>query len=369
MKLVKFGELFHFLPKSKIKAGEGLEVGKYPLFTSSKKLTKFLDVYTYDLEALIFGTGGQASVHYYRGKFATSTDCFVVNAKIDDLNLKYVYLYLKSHIKILEEGFKGAGLKHISKKYISNIKIPLPETFDDQIKIANLLTQAEELISKREESIKLLDELLKSTFLDMFLSNIEEKSLKSLGKYIKYMTSGARGWAKYYSEHGALFLRINNVKDAKLVLNDITRVNPPDGVEGSRTEVKEGDLLFSITADLGRTAVIPKSFEKAYINQHLALLRLDTDKLNPVYAAHFYFSNYGQHLLKKFNKGGVKAGLNFSDIKKMKIFIPPKPLQDKFSAIVQQVEATKAYYQKSLDELNNLFGSLSQRAFRGELDY
>ncbi|MCK5535871.1 MAG: hypothetical protein KAI79_03540 [Bacteroidales bacterium] len=53
------------------------------------------------------------------------------------------------------------------------------------------------------------------------------------------------------------------------------------------------------------------------------------------------------------------------DIRKYKIFLPPKPLQDKFATIVQQVEGAKTYYEESLDELNELFGSLSQRAFRG----
>ena len=70
---------------------------------------------------------------------------------------------------------------------------------------------------------------------------------------------------------------------------------------------------------------------------------------------------------KKKNKGATVGRVNVKDIKNFKVFLPPKPLQDKFATIVGQVEQTKQEYQKSLDELKNLFGSLSQRAFRGEL--
>ena len=362
----RFDKLLKFLPKSKIKAGDGLDNGKYPFFTSSTTLSKFIDTFNYEDESLIFGSGGNASIHYCNQKFATSTDCFVVNQDSEDIDVKYVYYYLKSNIKILEDGFKGAGLKHISKKYISEIKIPLL-ALQDQQKIAGLLSQIEELINKREESIKLLDELTKSTFLEMFLSS-PDKELFPLGNYIDFMTSGSRGWAQYYSETGAVFLRIQNVNNGKLLLDDIIRVNLPNKTEGTRTRVQESDLLMSITADLGRTAVIPKNFEEAYINQHLALLRLKLDLINPIYLSHYFCTDFAKLQVQKYNKGGAKAGLNFTDIKKINVLIPSKPLQDKFAEIVTQIEQTKTIYQNSLNGLNNLFCSIAQKAFKGELD-
>ena len=78
---VKLGEVFEFQRKSKIKAGEGLENGLYPFYTSSQDLSMYLDEYEHEGDALIFGTGGKASVHYNRGKFSVSTDCYVVKPK------------------------------------------------------------------------------------------------------------------------------------------------------------------------------------------------------------------------------------------------------------------------------------------------
>lgn len=367
IKFARFGELLKFLPKSKIKAGDGQENGKYPFFKSGNDQTKFIDTAIFEGESLIIGDGGSANINFYDKKFSASDHCYVIQKDSQDVDVQYVYYYLKSNLRILEAGFKGAGIKNISKKYISEIKIPLLPLLDQQ-KIAQQLSQIEELISKREESIKLLDDLIKSTFLDMFMKPDYLSNLRLLGNYIKYMTSGSRGWAQYYNDTGALFLRIQNVNNGKLVLDDVIRVQLPNKTEGTRTRVQENDLLMSITADLGRTAVIPNDFEEAYINQHLALLRLNSDLVNPMFLAHYFCTDFAKLQVQKYNKGGAKAGLNFTDIKKIHIIIPPKSLQDNFTDIVNQIERTKNIYQNSLNELKKLFGSIAQNAFKGELD-
>ena len=362
----RFDNLLKFLPKSKIKAGDGQNSGKYPFFKSGNDQSKFIDTAVFEGESLIIGDGGSANINFYDKKFSASNHCYVIQKDSQNIDVKYVYYYLKLNLQILEAGFKGAGLKNISKKYISEIKIPLL-SLQDQQKITGFLSQIEELIKKREESINLLEELTKSTFLEMFFSS-QDKKLFPLGNYINFMTSGSRGWAQYYSETGAIFLRIQNVNNGKLLLDDIIRVNLPNKTEGTRTRVQESDLLMSITADLGRTAVIPKNFEEAYINQHLALLRLKLDLINPIYLSHYFCTDFAKLQVQKYNKGGAKAGLNFIDIKKINILIPSKPLQDKFAEIVTQIEQTKTIYQNSLNGLNNLFCSIAQKAFKGELD-
>lgn len=179
IKFERFDKLFKFLPKSKIKAGEGLDEGKYKFFTSSNSQSKYLNEFIYDTESLIIGTGGKASAHYCDEKFATSTDCFVVEKQYSEIDVKYVYYFLKTNFQILENGFKGAALKHISKEYISNIKIPIL-SLDNQKKIAQYLSQIEDLIEKRKFSIELIDNLIEHTFLDIFDNPIVDK--KNFGK-------------------------------------------------------------------------------------------------------------------------------------------------------------------------------------------
>ena len=95
----KFKDIFAFAPKSKIKAGEGLEKGRFPFYTSSAIQNKWIDTEQHFDEALIFGTGGSANIHYESQPFSTSTDCFVTITTRKDVNTKYVYYFiLVTHI-------------------------------------------------------------------------------------------------------------------------------------------------------------------------------------------------------------------------------------------------------------------------------
>ena len=118
-------DIFEYLPKSKHKAGDGLTQGKYPFFTSSQNQILWFDEADYDREALIIGTGGKPSIHCAIN-FSTSTDNFIISPKDNKVVVKYVYFFLKKNISILERGFKGAGLKHLSKDYLNKIELFFP---------------------------------------------------------------------------------------------------------------------------------------------------------------------------------------------------------------------------------------------------
>ena len=81
--MYKFSDVFRFQEKSKIKAGDGRPEGKYPFYTSSVDLNKYVDQFLFDDESLVFGTGGNASIHFAHDKFAVSTDCLVAQAKTE----------------------------------------------------------------------------------------------------------------------------------------------------------------------------------------------------------------------------------------------------------------------------------------------
>jgi len=197
----KFGDLFEFLPKSGLKAEEGKDDGRYPFFTSSTLLSKWTDSASYNVEALIFGTGGGASVHHARGDFSTSNDCLVAKAKNPNSVIsRYCFHYLAANINLLETGFRGAGLKHISKDYIEAIEIPLPSLTEQQ-RIAEILDRADALRTKRRAAIAQLDTFTQAIFIDLFgdHDNILLKwPSKKLGDILDFITSGSRGWAKYY---------------------------------------------------------------------------------------------------------------------------------------------------------------------------
>ena len=261
----------------------------------------------------------------------------------------------------------GGSLLRARPVEVFKIQIPLPP-LDEQKRIAGILDAADALRAKRREAFGQLDTLLQSTFLDMFgdpVTNPKGWEVVRVGDEIGFLTSGSRGWAKYYAKDGETFIRIQNLKNGQLELDDIAFVNAPESAEAKRTMVEPGDVLLSITADLGRTAVVPGGIAKAHINQHLAILRFTS--LNPVFVSYQLASKGGQAQFNRLNREGVKAGLNFNDVKSIRLTNPPLNLQHRFAAIVESIEQQKASQRAYMAELDTLFASLQSRAFRGDL--
>ncbi len=378
IKYQKLDTLLKYLPKSKIKAGDGKDVGKYHFYTSSSKLKKFLDISNYENESIILGSGGLASLHYCNEAFSTSTDCFVLTTENDDFDLKYVYYYLKSNMRLLENGFKGVGLKHISKKYISNIKIPV-QALENQRKISTFLTQIERLIQKREESIKLLDELIESTYLDMFVFNEERESwnevnISDLAMQEKgSMRTGPFGSDLLHSEFSEFgdvaVLGIDNAVSNKFLWKEKRFITLKKYETLKRYTIYPNDIIITIMGTIGRTAVIPNDIPIAINTKHLAAITPNLEVVNPYFLAYSLRQDPDiKKQIKKKTKGALLDGLNLTIIKNLKIKLPKKNLQDKFADMVTQIEQSKITYQDSLKELNNLFNSTAQKAFKGELD-
>ena len=145
--------------------------------------------------------------------------------------------------------------------------------------------------------------------------------LKSLTENI---TSGSRDWAKYYSTTGAAFLRMGNLSKNSfdLRLEHIQRVTIPSKAEGTRTSLQSGDLLFSITGDVGMLGLIPDGFEKAYINQHTAMIRFLPEMRNK-YIPYLLLTDYAQKFYNA-NQHGIKNSFRLDSIGELLVSIPPE---------------------------------------------
>jgi type I restriction enzyme S subunit len=187
-----------------------------------------------------------------------------------------------------------------------------------------------------------------------------------------YVTSGSRGWAKYYASSGALFIRVGNVprNAIGLDLSDVQRVEPPDSAEGHRTKVMAGDLLITITADIGRVAVVPDELGNAYINQHVALARPRTG-LDPGYLAWFISSSRGQAQLRGLQRGATKLGLGLDDIRALQIPIPSISIQNEMASQLSAMADRAARLTGELERHSRraalLRRSILAAAFSGQL--
>ena len=285
-----------------------------------------------------------------------------------NLNFFKYFLQTKFFNVQLSRLITGSAQLNFGPSHIKKIDVLVPP-LAEQEKIAAILDAADLLRQKDQALIEHYTALGQALFLDMFgdpVTNPMGWEVQNLGQIISFMTSGSRGWAKYYSDNGDLFLRIQNVGKNQLMLDDVAYVLAPESAEAKRTVVQAKDILLSITADLGRTAVIPENLPKAYINQHLAIIRLQKS-FNSVYVSEFIVSEGGKRQFLKLDKGGVKAGLNFEDIKSLKILLPPLELQTQFDQRIAHIEAQKELAKQNLAQSQALFESLLHRAFTGEL--
>ncbi|SDI50862.1 restriction endonuclease subunit S [Desulfosporosinus hippei] len=293
---------------------------------------------------------------------------------IGKIHLEYLGLYLLTISNVFEKAGKGSTVKGIKLDFLKDIKIPLPP-LDDQIRIATVLTQAEKLIAKRKESIKALDELLKSTFLEMFsLDHLDDKnweleSLSSNTDIVSGVTKGKKYKTSIFRE--VPYMRVANVQDGHLNLSEIKTIEVTE-IELQRYKLRKGDLLLTEGGDpdkLGRGAVWNDEIDECIHQNHIFRVRVKNKSLNPVFLSALMASNYGKsYFLKAAKQTTGIASINSKQLKAFPLIKPPLTLQNQFGSIVEKVEVLKARYNKSLIELENLYGSLSQRAFKGELD-
>ena len=164
------------------------------------------------------------------------------------------------------------------------------------------------------------------------------------------ITSGSRGWAKYYSESGAIFVTMGNLSrgDYNLRMEKIRYVSPPQDIEGARTKLQEGDLLISITGDVGNLGLIPSNFGEAYINQHTCLLRFMSVCRNR------YFPEFMRTPLAKEQfdapQRGIKNSFRLGDVGGMIIPLPPLTEQHRIVAKVDQLMALCDKLEEKIDQ-------------------
>ena len=375
MEKVKFKDIFSFEKKSKIKAGDGFKLGegKYPFYTSSDTLSKTLNEFLFEKESLIFGTGGLASIHHSNDKFAVSTDCFVTQPKdLKYVYAKYVYFYLSGNMHLLENGFKGAGLKHISKGYIEDLEIPLP-SLKIQQKITAILDKADELRQYNKQLIEKYDALTQSLFLDMFgdpVKNEKGWKMKYLGDLCD-VGSSRRVFVDDLVEQGVPFYRGTEVGQMSLNDNIIpTLFITEQHYEKLKIETgvpKIGDLLMPSICPDGRIFEVTNNNPFYFKDGRVLWIKVNDKLINSVYLKKQLKAIFAIDYAK-IASGTTFAELKIFALKKINLHYPPIEVQNQFAERVQLIEHQKQQAQEAWAKSELLFQGLLQQAFKGELN-
>lgn len=317
---------------------------------------------------------GRACIFPLEGAYITAVDIAILRIKDISINPQYI-MYLinsstfRSQIKQYES---GTTRKRISRKNLEKIEFSLPN-----LEIQNrIVARIEELFSELDKAVDTLKTtkeqlaVYRQAVLKDAFSDFEKKD--SIRNLTMVVTSGSRGWAKYYSNSGALFVRIGNLTHSGIDIDfrDIQHITPPDNAEGVRTRLQPNDVLVSITADLGSIGFVSEKVEEAYINQHIALVRFQ----NPVqgrFMAWYLRSEYGQKDLLKNKRGGGKLGLGLDDIRDTPVpivnDITATEIVDKVEEQLSVCDSIEKTVDTALTQADAMRQSILKQAFEGKL--
>lgn len=300
----------------------------------------------------------------------TSTIRFKVQKQsLLDINFFRLFLGTKFFKSQLKRLITGSAQLNFGPSHLKQIKIPLP-ALEDQRGIAHLLSKMEGLIARRKQHLKQLDDLLKSVFLEMFGDPVrnekgwEKPILKEFGKILTGNTPPRKDPSNYSSQH-IEWVKTDNISSDAICISQATEYLSEIGVNKART-ITKGALMVACIAgsveSIGRAALTNRTVA---FNQQINAVQPKKD-VNPFYL--YVLFKISKAYIQSHASKGMKKILTKGDFEKITMIKPPIDIQNKFGAIVEKVEDIKSRYRKSLADLEQLYGALSQKAFKGELD-
>ena len=348
----------------------------YP-YIGANNIMGYIDEYLFDEKILCVAEDGgswgyqQTCANIYNEKVWVNNHAHVLTAK-DNLILEYLMYYL--NYADLTLYINGATRGKLTKSSLNGIKIPLPP-LDQQKKIAAILDAADAYRQKTKALIEKYDELTQSLFLDMFgdpITNPKEWEVNFLEQVTTKIGSGAtpRGGKQAYKKEGISLIRSMNVYDNRFKYKNLAFIDEDQAAKLKNVIVEKGDVLFNITgASICRSSVVPNDVLPARVNQHVSILRPIKSIITSKFLSRFLISENVKTKLLGVGSGGgaVMEAITKEQLQSIKVIIPPLELQNEFSKRVQAIEAQKSQAQTSLAQAEDLFNSLLQRAFKGEL--
>ena len=172
-----------------------------------------------------------------------------------------------------------------------------------------------------------------------------------------------RGGEAVYKTDGHPFVRSQNVGLGQLLLDDIAYIDEDTHQRQKNTELQLDDVLLNITgASIGRSAMATKEIVGGNVNQHVCIIRTQ-DNLISSFLCNFLLSSYGQKQIDSFQAGGNRQGLNFEQIKSIKITIPTVNEQCKIAQLLQLVEDRISTQNKIIEDLKKLKSAIIERHY------
>lgn len=341
--MVELSDVIEFEQKSKRKSGDGQEKGLYKFFVSSQNQNKFINEADYINENLILGTGGNASVHIAHN-FSTSADTFVLHSKNNQLNNLFLYHLLLNNKEVLENGFRGQGIKHLSKEYLLKIKIPLPPLeIQEQIVAeldgyAGIITGAKQIAQNWRPKIDIDPEWKK-------------EKLGEIATLVQGINTAVN--KLHYVEEGVKVLQANNIYQGTVNFDNLKFITEKEfSTINTRYKPTKDDVLYSnIGARFGYASTIDFDDRFTFSWNVMRMIVLDKSKLDKFYLKNILNSDLLRQIVLSQASTSTMPFISGKDLKAVEIPLPPLEIQEQ---IIEKIE-TERNLVKSSQELVDIY--------------
>ena len=294
-----------------------------------------------DGDVLISWSASLGVYVWQRGKALLNQHIFKVVFDKLPVNKEYFVFAVEHKLAEMESKTHGATMKHIVKKDFDGTTIPYPP-IEKQAEIADHLRRITSLIDKQTEQLLLLDQLVKSRFIELFgdpKQNPKGYPVKEFDEISVLITDGEHATPRR-TDKGIYLLSARNILNHALQLDDVDYIDEEEYTRIARRVVPQaGDVLISCSGSIGRCCVVPEELRFQMVRS-AALIRFD-DTIKPVFAEWLITSDELQRQISMSATQSSQANLFQGKIRKLRGYVPPMELQNQFAAFVEQTDKSK----------------------------
>ncbi len=366
---VKMGD-YVLIRTGKSDANASTEEGEYPFFTCAIEPLR-INEYVYECECVLVAGNGDLNVKYYNGKFDAYQRTYIIESKNKDILLvPYLYRFLEKYVETLRQQSIGGVIKYIKLANLKNAELLIPSK-EKQKECILKMEIIDYLILNTKRQLALLDELVKSRFVDRFgdpVVNDRNWQTLPLDEACRTIVDCPHSTPSYTSENtGYMCIRTSIVKKNKILWDEIEYIPEEEFVKRiQRKKPEKGDVVYTREgAILGIAAIIDRECNVA-LGQRSMLLSPNKNKCTSEFlCVAMNCDSFLDNALKGV-AGSASPHINVGDIKTFNMIMPPIELQNQFAAFVHQTDKSKLAVKKSLEKLETLKKALMQQYFGQE---
>ena len=346
--------------------------GNYPVVAGGKEAAYYHNEFNRQPPVITVSASGASAgyVNYWEVPIFAS-DCSTLEEK--DLNIKYVYYFLKSRQQELLDKQVGVAIPHVSPKDIYPLCIPYPTDRDEQDYIVKTLDAVAEMIKLRKENIQLTKDLIPAIFQEMF-GDCSENVLIGNNDYFE-IEDGDRGnnypkKEELLEKGDCLFLSAKNVTEDGFVFNENVFISQDKDKKLRTGKLKRHDFVMMTRGTIGNIAYYAPDipYDNIRINSGMVIIRIKQG-FEPLYFLQAMRSDNVKFQIKNLITGAAVPQLPIHLIKKISLKLADNTKQKEFADKLEQINKSISAQQEELKHFETLFQSLLQEAFTGVLTW